>query len=87
MCHFCNDWTWITPCLDYPPKKQEMISTISVIASVDMNLEKEFMGRGLFPSDEALLKLFYQVLRKVSTKNIGTKWTMSTRTGKLCLIA
>ncbi len=45
------------------------------------------MDRGLFPSDEALLKLFYQVLRKISTKNISTKWTMSTQTGKLRLIA
>ena len=51
-----------------------MIYTTNAIESVNMSLRKITKNRGSFPSDEALLKLFYLAL-----KNISKKWTMPIR--------
>ena len=51
-----------------------MIYTTNAIESVNMSLRKITKNRGSFPSDEALLKLFYLAL-----KNIGKKLTMQIR--------
>ena len=45
--------------------------TTNAIESVNMSLRKITKNRGSFPSDEALLKLFYLALM-----NISQKWTM-----------
>ena len=45
-----------------------------------MSLRKITKNRGSFPSDEALLKLFYLALR-----NISKKWTMPIRDWKAAL--
>lgn len=51
-----------------------MIYTTNAIESVNMSLRKITKNRGSFPSDEALLKLFYLALR-----NISKKWMMPIR--------
>jgi putative transposase len=48
--------------------------TTNAIESVNMSLRKLTKNRGSFPSEKALLKLFYLVLR-----NISKKWTLSIR--------
>ena len=48
-----------------------MIYTTNAIESVNMSLCKITKNCGSFPSDVALLKLFYLALR-----NISKKWTM-----------
>ena len=45
-----------------------------------MSLRKITKNRGSFPSDEALLKLFYLALR-----NISRRWTMPIRDWKAAL--
>ena len=57
-----------------------MIYTTNAIESVNMSLRKLTKNRGSFPSDEALLKLFYLAL-----KNISQKWTMPIRDWKAAL--
>lgn len=57
-----------------------MIYTTNVVESVHMSLRKITKNRGSFPSDEALLKLFYLALR-----NINRKWTMPIRDWKAAL--
>ena len=52
----------------------------NAIESVNMSLRKLTKNRGLFPSDEALTKLFYLALR-----NISQKWTMPIRDWKAAL--
>ncbi len=52
----------------------------AVIKSVNMSLRKITKNRGSFPSDEALLKLFYLALN-----NISKKWTMPIRDWKAAL--
>jgi transposase-like protein len=58
----------------------KVIYTTNAIESVNMSLRKLTKNRGSFPSDEALMKLFYLALR-----NISQKWTMPIRDWKAAL--
>jgi putative transposase len=75
-----RNWPRITPFFDYPPEIRKVIYTTNAIESVNMSLRKITKNRGAFPSDEALLKLFYLALR-----NISKKWTMPIRDWKAAL--
>ena len=75
-----RNWTRLTPFFDYPPEIRKVIYTTNAIESVNMSLRKLTKNRGSFPSDEALLKLFYLALR-----NISQKWTMPIRDWKAAL--
>jgi len=66
-----RNWPRSIPFFDYPPEIRRVIYTTNAIESVNMSLRKITKNRGAFPSDEALLKLFYLALR-----NISQKWTM-----------
>lgn len=70
----------ITPFFDYPPEIRKVIYTTNAIESVYMSLRKITKNRGSFPSDEALMKLFYLALC-----NISQKWTMPIRDWKAAL--
>lgn len=75
-----RNWPRIIPFFDYPPEIRKVIYTTNAIESVNMGLRKVTKNRGSFPSDEALLKLFYLAL-----KNISAKWTMPIRDWKAAL--
>jgi putative transposase len=75
-----RNWLRIIPFFDYPPEIRKVIYTTNAIESVNMSLRKITKNRGSFPSDEALLKLFYLALR-----NISQKWTMPIRDWKAAL--
>ena len=75
-----RNWPRIIPFFDYPPEIRKVIYTTNAIESVNMSLRKVTKNRGSFPSDEALLKLFYLALR-----NISKKWTMPIRDWKAAL--
>jgi putative transposase len=75
-----RNWARIIPFFDYPPEIRKVIYTTNAIESVNMSLRKITKNRGSFPSDEALLKLFYLALR-----NISRKWTMPIRDWKAAL--
>ncbi len=75
-----RNWPRITPFFDYPPEIRKVIYTTNAIESVNMSLRKLTKNRGAFPSDEALVKLFYLALR-----NISKKWTMPIRDWKAAL--
>ena len=70
----------IPPFFDYPPEIRKVIYTTNAIESVNMSLRKITKNRGSFPSDEALLKLFY-----LAINNISKKWTMPIRDWKAAL--
>lgn len=72
-----RNWERITPFFDYPPEVRRIIYTTNAIESVNMSLRKITKNRGAFPSDEALLKLFYLALN-----NIAKKWTMPVQNWK-----
>ncbi|TWC30550.1 mutator family transposase [Pseudomonas sp. SJZ079] len=75
-----RNWARITPFFDFPPEIRKVIYTTNALESVNMSLRKITKNRGSFPSDEALLKLFYLALR-----NISKKWTMPIRDWKAAL--
>ena len=75
-----RNWPRIIPFFDYPPEIRKVIYTTNAIESVNMSLRKITKNRGSFPSDDALLKLFYLALN-----NISQKWTMPIRDWKAAL--
>ena len=75
-----RNWSRIIPFFDYPPEIRKVIYTTNAIESVNMSLRKITKNRGSFPSDEALMKLFYLAL-----KNISQKWTMPIQNWKAAL--
>jgi putative transposase len=75
-----RNWPRLIPFFDYPPEIRKIIYTTNAIESVNMSLRKITKNRGSFPSDDALLKLFYLALR-----NISQKWTMPLRDWKSAL--
>jgi len=66
-----RNWSRIIPFFDYPSEIRKVIYTTNAIESVNMSLRKITKNRGSFPSDEALVKLFYLALN-----NISKKWSM-----------
>ena len=75
-----RNWSRLIPFFDYPPDIRKVIYTTNAIESVNMSLRKLTKNLGSFPSDEALLKLFYLALR-----NISQKWSMPIRDWKAAL--
>ena len=75
-----SNWARLIPFFGYPPEIRRVIYTTNAIESVNMSLRKITKSRGSFPSDEALLKLFYLALN-----NISKKWTMPIRDWKAAL--
>lgn len=75
------NWARITPFFEYPPEIRKVIYTTNAIESMNMSLRKITKNRGSFPSDDALLKLFYLALN-----NISKKWTMPIRDWKAALM-
>ena len=75
-----RNWARITPFFEYPPEIRKVIYTTNAIESLNMSLRKITKNRGSFPSDEALLKLFY-----LAIQNISKKWTMPIRDWKAAL--
>jgi putative transposase len=75
-----SHWARITPFFDYPPEIRKIIYTTNAIESVNMSLRKVTKSRGSFPTDEAVIKLFYLALL-----NISQKWTMPLRDWKPAL--
>lgn len=73
-------WPRLTPFFEYPPEIRKVIYTTNAIESLNMSLRKITKNRGSFPSDDALLKLFYLAIR-----NISRRWTLPIRDWKAAL--
>jgi putative transposase len=56
---------------DYPGDIRKVIYATNAIGSVNLGLRKITKARGSFPTDDAVLRLFYLALN-----NISRKWTM-----------
>ena len=75
-----RNWSHLSPFFDYPPNIQKVIYATNAIESDNMSLRKITKTRGSFPTDDAVLKLFYLALN-----NISQKWTMPIRDWKAAL--
>ena len=61
------------PFFDFAPEVRKVIYTTNMIESVNAVLRKATRNRGHFPSDEALIKVFY-----LAAKEMGRTTTRST---------
>jgi putative transposase len=73
-------WSNIITFFDYPPDIRKVIYTTNAIESINMSLRKISKNRSSFPTDEAVMKLFYLAIR-----NISKKWTMPIQDWKAAL--
>ena len=65
------------PFFDYPAEVRRIIYTTNAIESLNSKLRNAVSRRGHFPTDKAVLKLLYLVLRDTSKdwKMPPRKWT------------
>jgi len=73
-------WQNIIPIFDYPAEIRKAIYTTNIIESLNYSLKKSVKTRGAFPSEDALIKVLYLAINKVSKK-----WTMPIRDWKKAL--
>ena len=67
-------WENLIPFFDYPKEIRKVIYTTNAIESLNSSFRKISRNRNLFPSSEAVYKLFY-----LAIKNASKKWTMPIR--------
>jgi putative transposase len=70
----------LTLLFDSPPAIRRVIYTTNAIESLHYSLRKVLKGRGAFPNDEAIVKLFYMGLQ-----HVAKKWTQPIRAWKAAL--
>lgn len=66
-----SHWPELIPFLKYPAEIRKAIYTTNAIESVNRSLRKISKTRGVFPTQQSLLKLYYLGLER-----IAKKWTM-----------
>ena len=66
-----SNWDKIIPFLEFPDEIRRVIYTTNAIESLNMTLRKVIKNRASFPNDDAVLKLLYLSLQRISKK-----WTM-----------
>lgn len=73
-------WEKITPFMAFPMEIRKVIYTTNIVESLNSTLRKAVRNRGHFPTEEALMKVLYLVIRQVSKK-----WSMPIRDWKKAL--
>ncbi|MFU8797529.1 MAG: transposase, partial [Gammaproteobacteria bacterium] len=66
-----RDWERVIPFFAYPSDIRRAIYTTNAIESLNMTLRKVIKNKRVFPSDEAVFKLFFLAIER-----IAKKWTM-----------
>lgn len=66
-----RDWMRLIPFFDYPADIRRAIYTTNAIESLNMTLRKVIKNKRMFPTDEAIFKLLYLAIERISQK-----WTM-----------
>jgi len=74
------DWERLTVFFDYSPEIRKVIYTTNAIESLNYSLRRMLKTRGSFPNDDAILKILYLAINRVSKK-----WTMPIRNWKAAL--
>lgn len=74
------NWDRITPFFAYPPEIRKVIYTTNAIESLNRSMRKVLKTRGALPNDEAVLKLMYLALQRISKR-----WSRPIRDWKAAL--
>ena len=75
-----KDWQRLTVFFDYSPEIRKVIYTTNAIESLNYSLRRMLKTRGAFPNDDAIFKVLYLAINRVSKK-----WTMPIRDWKAAL--
>lgn len=62
------NWGEIIPMFDFAEEIRRVIYTTNAIESLNFSLRKIIKNRGLFPNDEAVMKILYLAIRNASKK-------------------
>jgi putative transposase len=63
-----SNWTHIIPFFAYPPAIRRVIYTTNAIESIQAQLRKVTSNRGAFPSPEAVRKILYLAIERISKR-------------------
>ena len=66
-----RDWERFTPFLGFDPAIRRIIYTTNAIESLNYRLRKVTKTKGHFPTDDAVLKILYLAIRRMSTDRGG----------------
>ena len=69
-----KNWTELATFFKYPEEVRKLIYTTNPIENFNRGLRKVSKNKGVFPTEDALVKLFYLAIRDMSKK-----WTMQRR--------
>jgi transposase-like protein len=75
-----KDWERLTVFFDYSAEIRKGIYTTNAIESLNYSLRRMLKTRGAFPNDDAIFKILYLAINRVSKK-----WTMPIRDWKAAL--
>jgi transposase-like protein len=71
-----SHWAEFVPFLTFPPEVRRVIYTTNLIESMNARLRKVTRNRGLFPTEQAALKVLYLAVRNLDEyrrPNVGTR--------------
>ena len=77
---WCRHWAYLVTFLAYPPDIRRVLYTTNPMEAVNRSFRKVSKTRGVFPSDDAVKKLFY-----LASKHITKKWTQPINNWKAAL--
>jgi putative transposase len=63
-----SNWVHIIPFFDYPPAIRKVIYTTNAIESIQAQLRKVTSNRGAFPNPEAVRKILYLAIERISKR-------------------
>jgi len=63
-----SNWTHVIPFFAYPPAIRRVIYTTNAIESIQSQLRKVTSNRGAFPSPEAVRKILYLAIERISKR-------------------
>ncbi len=69
-----DDWGELSKFYDYPQEVRKIMYTTNTIESLNSQFKKIGGSKGVYPTDNSLLKILY-----LSSKNIAKKWTQKIR--------
>lgn len=69
-----DNWNELSTFFDYPQEIRKIMYTTNMIESLNSQFKKVSGSKGVYPTDNSLLKILY-----LSSKNITKKWTQKIR--------
>jgi len=66
-----RNWERFTPFLAFDPAIRKVIYTTNAVESLNYQLRKVTKTRGHFPTEDAVLKIFYMAIRNIGHRRGG----------------